>query len=80
MTDSSNIPIAIRDRSGIMFQIKMKKGGPTPESLSGSYTREMYAQDAIDKYLEEKNRPKKKYRKPGEKKNAKIKSTTTGAE
>lgn len=34
-----------------MFEVYFEDGGQLPTVLSGKYTREQYAQEAIDKYL-----------------------------
>lgn len=34
-----------------MFEVYFEDGGQLPDVLSGKYTREGYAQEAIDKYL-----------------------------
>lgn len=37
--------------SPAMFEVYFEDGGQLPSVLSGKYTREHYAQEAIDKYL-----------------------------
>lgn len=52
------------------YVIQYDKGGSLPNELSGIYNRRKYAEEAIENYLKEKNKPKRSYRK--------SRSTTNG--
>ena len=52
------------------YVIQYDKGGSLPKELSGIYNRRKYAEEAIENYLKEKNKPKRSYRK--------SRSTTNG--